>query len=408
MIETAIVGMGGGQMYINNKVKYMESLGWKVIVFSGIKGCVIIPNLNRFLPFIYDELANAPFVFPRRVIENVINKLANVLNDYTEVVVESGSPHASYWGELLAERINGKHIAFILDERPDRDIVKEYLPFYHFKASRKELAGITENTVKLIFNDCNIRFNYDTSLPALCQNVVEDYENDLVDLIPKDGYNICILGRLNKKYIFEAVHGIEELASCHLEDKFNIIFIGDSDSKTHKEGILKELRKYSNIKPVFFGYLFPLPSNIFTRFDFCISSAGSAGVCYRQGVPTISIDGKDGKAIGVLGYSTSNTLYRKDEPLIEINELLEQIIYDSYLNNYEYVEQPYIPNMSDLNKHISFLNGTINIHEYYPIYNIKPVGKEKKKSIFIRIFGKWVFLKIRPWISNLYHSHASK
>ena len=47
----------------------------------------------------------------------------------------------------------------------------------------------------------------------------------------------------------------------------------------------------------------------------------------NEGIPTIAIDGNDYDAIGVLGYTTNNCLFRNEhEPRIKIIDLLKDIL----------------------------------------------------------------------------------
>ena len=44
------------------------------------------------------------------------------------VVIETGTDYTAYWGELLAEKLNGRHIITLLDEYNDK-ITSKVAPF---------------------------------------------------------------------------------------------------------------------------------------------------------------------------------------------------------------------------------------------------------------------------------------
>ena len=138
LMTMGIVGMGGGQMYVRNKLLYMESKGWKVYAYGGLPGEPIIHELKGEAARTSLVLTSAPFVYSKHFVNDYVEKIISDchIQEGDNVVVESGTAHMSYWGELIAERCNGKHICFLLDERNDSLVQKEYIPYFYFKYKR--------------------------------------------------------------------------------------------------------------------------------------------------------------------------------------------------------------------------------------------------------------------------------
>ncbi|MGN1077618.1 MAG: hypothetical protein ACI4ST_03805 [Candidatus Gallimonas sp.] len=408
MIEVGIVGMGGGQMYIRNKAKYMNSKGWNTLVFSGLNGKIEIPDLFQFRKYIIPELVSSPYVYSKQTVLKTINNIIAFLDKSDKIIVESGAPHCAYWGELVAEKLHAKHIPFILDESPDKEIPKQYLPFYKFKADRRELAGIADNTFKLIFHDNNFVANYDARLPAVCQNVVVDYDSNVLAKIPRKGINIGIMGRLDKPYISIATDAVLKLADKHQNELFNVIYIGDTDLGNKEKRFRKAFHNYDNVSLVFLGYLYPLPRKLFDQIDYFIASSGSANVSYGENKPTISIDGIDGKAIGVLGFTTQNTVYREHEPKQEVADLMEKIIFDNFLKDKEYIPRGIKPDISTFSVHLDFINNSARAVDYFPVFSLRAAGKDRKKRFFRKLLGLKLYMKIRPLYSKILKNSIGK
>ena len=322
---------------------------------------------------------------------------------YAEVVIESGSTHSVFWGELLANKLRAKHIIFMLDERPDAYIPQSYLPYYEFKLQRRELAGITYDTLPLIFREHRtVSTEENINLSAASTNVVEDYESEVINNIPNKGINVGVFGRLDKEYIMAATEAVFKVASRHPDKFFNAIYIGGTNSKKRLRAIRSKLKR-KNIKVIFLGYLFPVPKKLFSRLTVCLSSSGSARVACRAGCFTITIDARDLKAIGVLNYTTSNTLYRDNEEAEDIDKVLENVIFGTITDSKIIEKLPTDVNRDSLlAEHIQFMNSTEKEIAYFPVDTIPADGKDKKKKAIRKIIGNRLYELLRPLYSKLF------
>lgn len=403
LIQFGIVGMGGGQMYIRNKKEYMQSEGWDVVVFSGVKGKIYINDLKNCKKTIIPAISSSALVYGSKYISKIISLMSEYSTGYAEVVIESGSLHSVFWGELLANKLRAKHIIFMLDERPDAYIPQSYLPYYEFKLKRRELAGITYDTLPLIFKDHRtLSAEENIRLSAASTNVVEDYESKVINKIPDKGINVGVFGRLDKEYIMAATEAIFKVASRHPDKFFNAIYIGGANSKKRLKAIKNKLKR-RNVNVIFLGYLFPIPKKLFSKLSLCLSSSGSALVAYREGCFTITIDARDLKAIGVLNYTTSNTLYRDNEEAKEIDDVIENVLFGTITHS-QIIERLSIDVNRDslLAEHIQFMNSTEKEIAYFPLDTISVDGKDKKKKAIRKIIGNRLYVLLRPLYSKLF------
>ena len=399
ILAYCVSGMGGGQMYTANKLVYMSELGWEVKVVSFVGGTVIIPELKQYENDIVCEISNAPQIFSPRRREKIINLLISMIGPFDEAIIESSNATMALWGEILAKKLNCKHMVHLLCEN-NQGVPEQYLDFYRFKHARRELSGININSLKMLFRyseDINDENSY--YLPSVCTNVVVPSEVDPIG-IPKTGITMCCIGRLAKEYVMAAASAFKSIVVAHTDELFNVLFIGDSDDEKIKNNIKAVFEDTQNVNLIMPGAVFPIPSSIFPKISVFVSSAGSANVSYRSNRPTISIDARDLQAIGVLGYTTQNSTYRKQEPQQDIAELIEKIIFQDYLSELMYTE-PTPVSLAPLQLHVDFLNSSEKSKEYFPVDKMKAAGSDKKKRIIRILFGGKTYLQIRKVLLKL-------
>lgn len=400
MLSNGIVGMGGGQMYTRNKANYMKSLGFDVQIYSGHSGDIIIGDLKIFAKYINPVFLSSPLVYRKKTVNKIIQWIADNGKGYSEIVIESGIAHMALWGEIIAKELQCKHMIHLLDERNDLLVPESYLDFYWFKHGRRELTGITAKAIKMLFrnspliNDANSYW-----LPSYCQNVVSNDIQMEYEKFPIADYTLCTIGRLDKPYVLETAKAYIKLAKKMRQIHWNVVFIGGSVE--NKESEIREIFSgIDNINLIMMGYVYPIPKSLLDRMDLFVSSAGSAGVSYSANKKTISIDCVDLKAIGVLGYTTQKRLNRKNEPLIEIDELIEKVLFTDYLSHFRYEENSKKDGRELMEKHIEFLRNSEKKKSYYTVYNLKMVGKERIKKVLALVLGDKLYILLNCYRSK--------
>ena len=386
ILTYTIMDMGGSIIYTRNKVEFLENSGWKVFVYSAHeRGTVIVKDLEKFDEYIMIELKNPPYIFDDIELDRLTNSIISNITSET-VIIESHTPVLSLWGELLADKLKAKHIIHSLTETYDK-IPGPMISFLDFKHKRRELAGITKNSLSLLFKGYKVlKENEKYCLNAVCTNVVEDVDNDRVDNIEKLDINIGSITRLEKRFVQVLVDEVIIFADKNKEKNIQLVFFGDSKSKNFTKNIYKKVRDIDNLNVIVTGFLYPIPRKIFELTDVFVSVAGSATITAREGIPTIAVDVMDSKPIGILGYDTSSSLYRDNDKYQSISEVLEKFfsskkIDAQVLNINEFKLRDY--NEEFLN-HMKFIKNSDQTKIYYR-YNIKLTNKDRIKKILVSI-----------------------
>ena len=323
-LTTSIRNVGGAQLYISRKLDYLKENGWDVDVFFYNDGKVVIPNLECFKDNCVNELSCNFNWISKSKKKKICTKVIDLRFD--QIILESHTVELSLWGEFFAQYAQCRHISYLLSEQfPKIDSYRERL--FHFKLQNNLLFGITKRSIYFFLGEQEKTKG--CFLPAIgcASNNVEDINDHRLNGLIRADYNILSLGRLEKPYINNMIENVKEFAKLHLDKTINLLLIGDSASEEITSKVLENIRSSQNINCIFWGYTFPIPRKVFDYVDVSIGTAGCTTLTKNEGIPTIAIDGNDYDAIGVLGYTTNNCLFRNEhEPRIKIIDLLKDIL----------------------------------------------------------------------------------
>lgn len=401
-ITYGIINIGGGQMYLRNKFLYLKSKGFEIDIISIYKGKIILNELMPFKDCIIPEL-QLPIIYYNYLKRNkLVNlMLAIIGSKYDEIVIESNDVILATWGEYLAKKLKCKHILYVLSEN---SVISNgvFLDFLIYKLNRRELVGITDQTLRKLFgNFKEINSNEQHSLIAHCVNVVDDYDFELVKNIPKKDFTVGIISRLSKPYIIPTLKSFKEFVLEHRDKTFNLILIGGSYGEDGENDIQNMFVDIKNIDIIITGYLYPIPYSLLKSCDLFIGSSGSAFVSHERGFLTISIDGSDFKPIGILGHTTENLLYREQEPEYELEKMLTDIlIKKKYKNNLK----DYFNSIElDFDDHLKFLYNSNSVVDHFNILKSSMSFKENVIAYLRRFMGNSLFSKVYVMKSSLFN-----
>lgn len=281
--------VAGGPIYNSNKIRFLESIGWNVIVFSTNTGNVYIKPLEKYKKNSYDFLHFSPYILGKRKTDKFVNIMANNIPPSEELIVETGTDYTALWGELLAKKIKARHIVMFLDEK-NENVNKYSSLFYEFKYKRNELYSISQKSLTYIFSPYfKIEEPEKNVWNAWCTNSVEKIETDIIELLPDADYMIGSIGRLDKSFVSNIIDGVGEFADKHKDASIGLCLFGGADNKTISR-IRKAVQMHHNVTLYISGYIWPIPSEIFPKFDVFISGAGAANVSANMGISTINMD----------------------------------------------------------------------------------------------------------------------
>lgn len=336
IITPSIRDIGGAQMYVRNKIIYLQNRGWVVDLISAQKGIVYISELKKY-DLIIPELNFNYYYYSKKKQEKVVSKIVKRIldNNYDEMVIESTCISESTWAEVVAERCNARHFTFLLQE--DNNLTSNMdKEFVKFKFTRKELASINVQSLYNMFASfypISMEESSKYYLPAWCNNVEEDIDSEWIYKIKERKYDFLVgcLSRLDKPFIMPSLKSFINYANKYPNKRFLLVMLGGAPNGS---GIEKNIRlifkPIKNVELIITGYIFPVSTRLLEMFDAFFTSAGSSRVCMRSGVPTITIDGNDFMPIGVLGRTTNNLLFRDKgkEILLDFSYIMDKVLVD--------------------------------------------------------------------------------
>ncbi len=384
--------VAGGPIYYANKIRYMESLGWRVVVIPTNAGKrVLIRGMERFLgpyvPFILD----VPSEYSKRQQRKLVDYLESfVPKDRGETVIETGTDYTNYWGEALAERIGAKHIVIFLDEQNER-VDQKVIDFYKFKYSRHEMSSISKEVMQHFFqNYIPISIDDCIGLPCYCNNSIEDYDHPLIQQISRADYNIGYVGRLEKPFVPPILDAFISFATKYSSKQIQFVLFGGAFEDKTIETIKERFDKLQNVKLVITGYLFPLPVKALEKMDSFVSGAGSANAICKAALTSIKVDMFTYEALGIVLDSKDQDQHFATCPHgSTILDYLEWVLIDGYRpqgltplyqNDWAEIEQGF-------QTHIDFMNNTAKEKAYYDVDKLGISNKRRWKRRFRTLLG---------------------
>lgn len=314
VIFTADICMTGGmQCWVAGKAKSLEQLGWEVHIFFssiGKKKKAIISSLDKYVGGRVVELHHTPTFYPRIIQERIIKKLLQSIGETTPedtIYIESQDENAM-WAEIIASRLKGKHFFFICNEkfRKPYHNYEDHMDFYDFKHRRREMAGEVDDQMQRFFDGIKVVNPEESYIFLLDEDPIQETDNDKVNQLTREDWNICYIGRAMKEYVPNIYSGVAAFSKKHSEKKIQFIILGDA--KDRKPLIDNTLKGIDNLTITELGNVVPIPKSLFPKVDVVIAGSGSARCAAYEGTPTILASPVSRLSSGLLGYDTKDFL----------------------------------------------------------------------------------------------------
>ncbi|WP_321381708.1 hypothetical protein [Trichococcus shcherbakoviae] len=408
-------GLGGGQIYLSNKVRYLEKRGWTVEVFAETTDNIKLDNIKKFSGNNIPELKYPPHCFSKKRVEEIVQKIIDKIDSTNTIILESNAPQYAFWGEIVAERLGAKHLAYILGAFYTHRTSSE-LDYFKYKLKRKEIAGISKNSLQDLFGSyMDLDEDHKMFLNACCTNSVSEISNPIIDKIEKKEFVIGHVGRLGKPYILGMIDEIITFAKRYPNKYIQLILIGGVEGEIAKKTMIQN--KFINIKNVeliFTDELFPIPKSVFKKTDICIGSSGSAIICAREKVPTILVKDTSPVPIGIIGYTLIKEPYSQYAPYEKYKgsmaQLIEDILIKNCCENMSYFPPVNIDDdmISEYDKHMDFVSRMPDDKCYYDVLSIKPHGRKIILATILRLFNIPNANKVISSLNNVQKSKILK
>lgn len=318
-VTMGIAIAGGVQCYVAAKARYLESQNWDVYVFSAfdknVKSCVN-PLLNKYMGHRIKGMYMQPYMFPNFIVEKTINRMLEIVgrvNKDDEIIIESHDSHTCPWGELLAEKLQGKHYFYTMNEKyrqPGQTYLQQ-MDLYLFKSYRKEILGSVSTISRLLDGFRNVTIDDIPGENILDEAPVQDVDSPKINEISRLDWNICYIGRTCKPYVPNIFKGVGEFASRYPEKKIHFLIVGELENESIELNNIRE--KNSNLVVTELGFLHPIPRSLYDKVDVVIAGSGCARHSAEEGKLVIVADAETKEADGLLGYDTMSSIYRDSE-----------------------------------------------------------------------------------------------
>ena len=334
--------IGGTQMLVAGRAKYLENHDWQVYIFFGGApfGTSDIPSLTKYISGCgFNELWKRPYKLSDQDRNRVLDRMVDILRiDPTienEIIIESHEENLASWAELLAERVHARHFFIACNEvyRGDNKYYFENLDFFYFKHQRREIF-ISNNTIKKLFNGHRGLEKRSLEIPAGVNagkemDAIQDVKNPVIDRVASDDWlNIAYMGRTEKYYVPAVFEGVAEFSKNHPDKKIQFVIVGSLTrgySKADRLELLKKLFTDSpNVIVHGLGNLVPIPRALFKKLDVVIAGAQTAVFCAYENVPVIATIVDSEKTAGCLYYDTNDAW--NSESKYSFAKMLEKVL----------------------------------------------------------------------------------
>ena len=398
ILTAEIYIMGGMQSYVASKTEYLKRKGWNVSVFypgAFRTDATFYKELNQYKRGGIWHLKFLPDCFKKSVVESVVKKIITDIgyNKGDFVVVESQNDVYSLWGELIANKTQGRNMCFICNElfREPGKYYEQYIDFFWKKYLRKELYLITKNSFELLFekedeNSDKYVFSAANNLAAV------DITYKELDRIDSSKINICYFGRIDKGYVGNICREVIQYVKKRKEYGFRLILVGNGKDSNVEEA----LKNYpNNLEVLRFNGFNPIPKRLFEVCDVFVAASGCAIIAFSEQQKVIIPDSETGHALGIYGYTIDSTIFGQNET--SYSECIDDIVF-----NHRYDINPVydkkLPNSDKVfDKHIEYIKNADKEKKYLYSYGANKVTVGKKTSmqlVLLNLLGNRLYDKV--------------
>lgn len=395
-LTCSVYGIGGGQLYVSNKCEYLRKKGYDVYTVSAKYAShyrLYYSGLKTVKNLALTETINHPDTYSNRKRERIIAKAVEMIcsGNPDEIVLESNALISAIWAERIAERIKAKHIIYSVSEH---NAIDGYMQdFLEFKAQKGEFSTISTKSVKELLAKSKVVTEQNLKiLHANLGDPIEDITDERIQSFEPSDYNICVIGRGEKRYVEYACEEIVKFCKKHTDKCFSVALVSQFQNSELDARIHALFDSADNIKCHYWGYFAPFPRKLFEMFDLYIGGAGCATLPYRQNALTLAMDLYNDKVLGLIGYDGCTSVYPANTQL-NMADYLEDVVFEKDYLNKNHV--PFVTHSKDnaYDSHMQFLSNSSNVLSYYSVTN-KDIGLKEKIKTNIPFLVTW-YSKIR-------------
>lgn len=401
-------GMGGGNIYTRNQCVVARKFGWEPIVIHSSKKDTFILDLKPFDRNRIVELELPPCYFTLRERKAIFEKIMSIISpeDGDVFFIESNGVRYSYWGEMVAKRLNCKHFAFLVEAY--FALNDNYFEFYEFKLRRGELAGTRPASLPMLFKPYRVLSEQENKyLAAYCTNSVEDVPDTLNVDYSRYDFVIGNIGRSTKPYVLQVAKDLAEYARSHPDKKMLFLIVGGEIGSYEESVIKRSLGENKNIDLLSTGFMFPIPKALLAHIDVAIATSGCIRPALEANIPTIAYKDNELQPYGVCGYEVHSPLPERPSNPRSLGTILDSILFLNYCQQNEFT--PYYNFRSDdeswarLERDTNYMMTTPDRLEFFDTVKVYPRSRVRK--LYIKTLGRvlpfHLIVESLSWIRSL-------
>ncbi len=403
----SICNIGGAQLYLVNKINYLEENGWDVDVIYARKDICRIKQLEKYIHNCFPYINYSTMYYRQSYVESKVNNICRKLavSPEEEVILESCTVSISTWAEIIASKLGAKHICFAFEEL--FEMSRSQLDFAYYKHIRHELAGISDYAVPLMFKNSKYVIQSPEVYGARPLPSIGDVEHSLTSQLTSYDIVIGSFGRLDKGFVWTALEEMKQYYERRSKGKYAVLLIGDTKDNLFKKKIYALFEGLADVYIT--GEIWPVSRELVKCVNVFVSTSGAASSTAIEGVPTIAINPETFKPNGILDYTTSCTLNDPHPDHRLINELLEDIIDKNYCKFHQskglyvdFYKKKRLENWAEFDRQMTIAQDYRAPKEYYDVFKISLEGKRKYASYISKIFGFKAFVKVIAFAQKYY------
>ncbi len=333
IITPSIYDLGGAQLFTLRRTRHLLQQGFKVfIIISSQSDYFPLKNSFEDVPVLeVPQIIHHSLEYSQNERDKIIEKIIKWTGNQGEYLLESHSLILIEWGEQIAYKCKGRHIAYPLAELKLSDFHVSFgKRIILYKLAHGQLYGCTSVSLKKIFERDDVPSNFvnigydESEMHERCTPAIQ-YQKQEGDFI------ISTVTRLDKLYIEPLIESTIQLANSHPHQKF-VLLIGGGSTTPGREEYLHSVHKNlidntQNLTVIFTGYIESLGKDLFRMSDVFVGMGTASINSISQSCIAIIVDmdGRMDRAAGIFGKDTNNFAYPENGITYTFYEKLEQV-----------------------------------------------------------------------------------
>lgn len=310
LFVNTISEIGGAELYILRKARFLENNGFKAYIVTGIAQNI---KFSEFYDYEFLETAQIllpPSLFYENEISDILERILAFIHyqEQDEIFIESNQVRPAMWAEIFAQRINRVNLVYCITPfRVNGHIMSE---FYHKKLRNDELLGCKESYIPETFgngfknNYLNIPFDPNEIEKVSNQDTVLG-KDDVSDAALESGdISILTVARIEKTYIAQSIIDLSDFCKKYPDTsvKYKLVLSKNNGPEYVKLKTLIDRVKPGNLNIELNGPVLKLTDTIFKGYDLFIGMGTAVLNAVSMGLPSLVVDYRNNKYYGFFGY----------------------------------------------------------------------------------------------------------